>query len=259
MEVRDYIESGILELYVYGTLSDDEAAEVAKMASEHQEVRDEIENIERAMISLSSGFSPNLPSSQYIAISQKLKLKNTRRKSGVNLAAIFGWTIALLFLAGAAYLYLMLNEARTETANAIVATEKLQDSILGLDARNRRTEFSLGALRDINNHVVLLGGQKIAPEAVAKVYWNMKTQAVFVDAAGLPEPPEGKVYQVWALKYRPLRPTNVGLLDRFSENPDKIFSVDNAVSAQAFCITLEPEGGSESPTFDQMYVIGKAF
>jgi hypothetical protein len=43
-------------------------------------------------------------------------------------------------------------------------------------------------VRDVNNTVVALGGQAVAPESSTKVYWNKETQVVYVDAAGLPEP-----------------------------------------------------------------------
>jgi hypothetical protein len=33
---------------------------------------------------------------------------------------------------------------------------------------------------------------------------EQETKVVYVDASGLPEPPEGMVYQVWALKLDPL-------------------------------------------------------
>jgi hypothetical protein len=50
-----------------------------------------------------------------------------------------------------------------------------------------------------------------------KVYWNQDTKVVYVDASGLPEPPEGMVYQVWALKLDPLTPTSIGLLENFDK------------------------------------------
>jgi hypothetical protein len=45
----------------------------------------------------------------------------------------------------------------------------------------------------------------------SKVYWNKETQVVYV-AVGLPEPPKGMVYQVWALKLNQLTPQSIGLL-----------------------------------------------
>jgi hypothetical protein len=63
------------------------------------------------------------------------------------------------------------------------------------------------------------------------VYWN-KEPVVYVDAAGLPEPPKGMVYQVWALKLNPT-PTSIGLLDKFDDNNQRIFAVNNTGDAEA--------------------------
>ena len=81
---------------------------------------------------------------------------------------------------------------------------------------------------------------------------------VYVDASGLPEPPEGKVYQIWSLKLQPqLTPTSIGLLADFKGDKDKVFAVDKTGDAEAFGITLEPAGGSKSPTMEQLYTLGK--
>ena len=47
--LREYIESGILELYVMGMLAEEERAEVEKMASAHEEVRREMNEISVAL------------------------------------------------------------------------------------------------------------------------------------------------------------------------------------------------------------------
>ena len=65
------------------------------------------------------------------------------------------------------------------------------------------------------------------------------------------------VYQVWALKLNPLTPTSIGLLADFSKDNQKLFAVDKANGAEAFGITLEPAGGSVSPTMEQLYTLGK--
>lgn len=58
MDTKEYIESGILELYVYGLLSEAENIEVSTMAKNHPEVNDEIIAIEKGIVALSSSFSP---------------------------------------------------------------------------------------------------------------------------------------------------------------------------------------------------------
>ena len=73
-----------------------------------------------------------------------------------------------------------------------------------------------------------------------------------------PEPPEGKVYQIWSLKLSPtLTPTSIGLLEDFKGNNEKLFAVSGTSDAEAFGITLEPAGGSKSPTMEQLYTLGK--
>jgi mannose-6-phosphate isomerase-like protein (cupin superfamily) len=47
--VQDYIDSGILELYVLGVTNEEENREIAKMALSYLEVREEIENISTAL------------------------------------------------------------------------------------------------------------------------------------------------------------------------------------------------------------------
>jgi hypothetical protein len=47
------------------------------------------------------------------------------------------------------------------------------------------------------------------------------------------------------------------LLESFSESDDKIFDTQISGQTAAFAITLEPEGGSENPTLEQLYVLGQ--
>ena len=92
----------------------------------------------------------------------------------------------------------------------------------------------------------------------AKAYYNKNTKEVYIDASGLPEPPKGMVYQVWSLQLEPvLTPTSIGLLDSYATSSTKVIKVENAESPQAFGITLEPAGGSASPTLEQLYTLGK--
>lgn len=49
MDIKKYIESGILELYVLGLASEQESREVEMLAKEHQVVRDEISELNEAI------------------------------------------------------------------------------------------------------------------------------------------------------------------------------------------------------------------
>jgi anti-sigma-K factor RskA len=261
MDAKEYIESGILELYVYGLLSETENQEVYTMAKNNPEINEEIIAIEKAIVALSSSFSPFHSVANFEKIKAKLELQSEPvielETASRNWAPYIGWAAALLLLAGIGYQYNEMSLSKTQLVNSEAGKAKLEKDLNGLQLKNRINETSLAVVRDTKNTVVALAGQTVAPESSAKIYWNTETKAVYVDASGLPKPPKGMVYQVWALKMNPLTPTSIGLLDNFDENDPKMFAVHNADQAEAFGITLEPAGGSLSPTMEQLYTLGK--
>ncbi len=64
-------------------------------------------------------------------------------------------------------------------------------------------------------------------------------------ASGLPEAPEGKVYQLWFSEDGTMRPA--GLLDA-AERSEAVMMEGPVGGASAMGITVEPAGGSEQPT-----------
>lgn len=261
MENKEYLESGILELYVYGLLSESENDEVMAMSNKNPEIKAEIISIEKAIINLSSSFSPFISHSQFEKIKAQLELKHGKvvsMKSGSNWTAYMGWAASIVLLIGLGFQYSKVNESKNQVVTIEKEKSKLQETVVSLETKNKETETVLNVVRDETNTVVALAGQAAAPTAKAKIYWNKQTQVVYVDASGLPEPPEGKEYQIWSLKLLPqLTPTSIGTLANFKASTSKVFAVDKTGDAEAFGITLEPAGGSKSPTMDQLYTLGK--
>ncbi|UPT70829.1 MAG: anti-sigma factor [Flavobacterium sp. JAD_PAG50586_2] len=261
MENKEYIESGILELYVYGLLSESENDEVNAMANKNPEIKSEIIAIEKAIINLSSSFSPFISHSQFEKIKAKLELKHGNvisMKTGSSWTTYMGWAASIVLLIGIGYQYSKVTESKNHIVTIEKEKSKLQEAVVDLETKNKETETVLNVVRDETNTVVALGGQAAAPTAKAKIYWNRQTQVVYVDASGLPEPPEGKEYQIWSLKLVPqLTPTSIGTLANFKDNRSKVFAVEKTGDAEAFGITLEPAGGSASPTMEQLYTLGK--
>ena len=261
METKEYIESGVLELYVYGLLSETENEEVATKAKNNPEIEAEIIAIEKAIVALSSSFSPFYSVANYEKIKEKLELKHTTKLIELeptrNWSQYIGWAAAVILLVGIGYQYNEMEQTSNQVTNTTLEKSKLQKDLKSLELINKANETSLAVVRDSKNTVIALGGQTVAPESFAKVYWNQDTKVVYIDAAGLPEPPAGMVYQVWALKLNPLTPTSIGLLENFDANDQKLFAVNNADQAEAFGITLEPAGGSLTPTMEQLYTLGK--
>lgn len=263
MNIQEYIDSGILELYVYGALTSTESEEVSKVLMQYPEVEQEVSEIEVALQNLASAAAPYNPEAMIAAIKSKLRthqgviqLKPSASQKRAKIISFISVAASLIFLVG---IFVLLNRTNTlrqelkvaEAEKAIMET-KIEDSENSL----KQTKTILAVIRDPKVTKIPLAGQQVAPDAYVNVFWDKDQNKAYIDAMGLPEPPEGMVYQVWSLKLDPLTPTSMGLLDDFSANETKIFSLDNPNESQAFGITLEPAGGSESPTMDQLYTLG---
>lgn len=263
MDIKEYISSGILELYVYGALTEAESREVSQVLKKHPEVRQEVEEIETVLQKLASSTAPNYNAE---AILSRIKMKlggkshgnvvDIERKKETDWVSYMGWAATILLLIGLFFTFEERNNLREQLNSEKANTAKLEQQIVDAREDAEKTEELLAVLRDKNVSKVPLQGQNVAPGAYAAVYWNKEENKAYIDAKELPEPPRGKVYQVWSLKLEPLTPTSIGLLDEFELDNNKIFTLENANESQAFGITLEPEGGSESPTMDQLYVLG---
>ena len=257
----DILNSGDLELYVYGILNESESKQIAELSKKDSAIKNEIVSIENSILALSSSFSPVISSDVYEKIKYKIGLKRhkvVKMKPQSNWSQYVGWAASIILLIGVGYQYNKLNSTEKEIIS--IEKEKLQlnETVTAVETENKKTTTALNVIRDTKNTVVSLGGQAVSPSSYAKIYWNKATQVVYVDASGLPEPPEGKVYQIWSLKLQPqLTPTSIGLLADFKGNKDRVFAVEKTGDAEAFGITLEPAGGSKSPTMEQLYTLGK--
>lgn len=256
MNIKDYIASGILELYVAGSLSEKENQEVYEAMQKYPEVLVEVESIENAIVQITA-FAKKDAIYSFEAVKSLLKVDAPKvipiSKPKTNWLHYSGWVASLLISS-----FLIWTVSQNNQLKEQVAFEKqlLEAQIDSASTNLAAAEKLIEIFRDKDIISVPLSGQTVSPTSYAKVYWDKKTNSIYLDAKGLPEPPKGKVYQVWSLKLSPLTPTSLGTLDSFTADANKIFTITNANQSEAFGITLEPAGGSLSPTLEQLYTLG---
>jgi len=261
--IQQYIDSGVLELYIYGALSEEESKAVSAELKKHPEIKKEVEEIENALEQLSTAVAPYNPEAILQKIQAKIQDSKTtipidrdRKNNKTKVVLYIGWAASILLLIG---LFSVLNSNRQlrNTLESIQAENAVVEQEIE-EARSdaEKAQELLNVYRDKEILKIPLGGQKVAPDAYAEVHWDKKSNKVYIDAKDLPTPPPGKEYQVWSLTLEPLTPTSIGLLSNFQEDDNKIFILDNANASQAFGITLEPAGGSKTPTMEQLYTLG---
>lgn len=260
MEAKDRIESGDLELYVFGVLPEDEMTTISKEIQESEELQKEIEKIEKSVLAFSQTLSPGVKPEQFVSLYQSLKENEVPVRSissAPKWVSYIGWAASVALVVA-----LWLNNEKvtsTEEELKLVQEEKtkVEES---LDSASESLQLSQEAIAFFRNEdvmrVALPANDAVAPEAFAQVFYNESAGKAIIDISGLPEAPEGMVYQAWSLLLDPLTPRSIGLLEATDQSSLYLISVDNVPVSEAFGITLEPEGGSESPTLEQLYVLG---
>jgi anti-sigma-K factor RskA len=156
-------------------------------------------------------------------------------------------------LAAAAALLVVVNTQLSRTREEM---RHLQDRVATLQGELAERERMLGFLSDPDVRYVSLAGLKPSPEANAWLLWNPTTREGLLLARGLPAPPAGHAYELWALAGTQPVPAGVfgvdtagrGLLRLPALPPDRAFD--------AFAVTLEPAGGVPAPT-GPMHLHGK--
>lgn len=86
----------------------------------------------------------------------------------------------------------------------------------------------------------------VAGGGTATLLISSSEDAAVVRMNGVPAPPAGKVYQMWLIPKDGSAPVSQGLMDE--EALSKPAVVEGISSAAALGITVEPAGGSKSPT-----------
>ncbi|MDN3666548.1 anti-sigma factor [Algibacter miyuki] len=259
MDINAYIQSGILELYVAGSLSEEENKDVHAMMKKHPEVLQEVLDIEAAVIKLTSATAPKRKHTILENIQKTLGFDADVKVifiSKYNWVTYAGWAASVVFATGLFWMVNQNNQLQSDIEVAKSSQTLLETQIANSKNSLKEANTLVSVLRDDAIAKIPLAGQGNFANTYAKVYWDKQAQRIFLDAQGLPEPPEGKVYQVWSLKMSPLTPTSLGTIDNFATDANKIFEIANNNDSEAFGITLEPAGGSESPTMEFLYTLG---
>ena len=280
--LKAYIESGVLELYVLGDLSPEEALQVEEMASQHPEVRDEIAAIEQAMEQYAMQNAVEPSADVEIRLFEKLGLSEVEEHVNTQPEPIYTEEpriirldgsdakvrtlryalvacIALLVVSTAALFitYNKLNAAHDQIASLNLDKQKFAGIVSKLEFENQGLD-NMAAMADSKEWATIrMAGQAFSPSSKMKVYWNKKDKSVLINyvAMDLPKTDAAHQYQLWALVNG--KPVSLGVFGKTdSTNNEALVKMQAIQEAQAFAVTLEPMGGSVNPTMDKLTVMG---
>ncbi len=267
MDIKEYISSGIVETYVLGLASPEEAAEFEQMCVAHHEVRaarDAFEiQLEQAAIANGAAPPRNLKSQIFSEIEIESEKNSPPRISNqqeiIQKAPVIhgGWwkyvaAASVILLIGSTILnFYFFNQYKNISSDYARLVEDQTRVADNYKAQLTSLQNSMDIIRDTNMAVVKMKGVPANPNNMATVYWNKKSKDVYLLVNNLPKPQAGKQYQLWAIVDG--TPVDAGMLKW--EDGVAVSQMKNIPAAQAFAITLEKEGGSATPSPD-MYVVG---
>lgn len=268
MNTKEYISSGIIESYILGLASPEEAGILECVMKNNAEVKAAFEEAQKILEDLATAQAVTPPNDLKSRIWNKIQQEQTADERGTVFAVdipaarpqeeikiqrnmnwkAFAIAASVLFLISiAGNFFWMSRQTQTEKEIAgMQADKKSQD--LALNKMSRKMEM----VTNPDMKTVMLKGVEKHTDSKAMVFWDTKTKAVYLDAERLPKAPEGMQYQLWAIADG--KPVNAGM---YTEEKDSKIALANIPKAQAFAITLEKQGGSLAPTMENMYVMGE--
>lgn len=275
MDIKEYIQSGIIESYVMGVASDAETAELEMLAQQHPEIMQAVDSFaillekqakensimppaglkSKLFAALENEFAPEISeapkaTSPVINTTEPVSISQKEKPIWKYLAAA---SIILFVASGFLNLYLYNNYSSVNNKYQALLIDKtnLQANNDTYQTKIKNYQNSFVILQNPDVKEIKMPGVAGKEGNLATVYWNAKTKEVFLYNNNMAQTPEGKQYQLWAIVNG--TPVDAGLIGTC----DGLCTMKNIDNPQAFAVTLEKEGGSTTPTLTAMFVLGK--
>jgi len=274
MDVKTYIDSGILEQYILGDVSDQERREVECLSSIYPEIREALDELETGVERLANLGSIKPPSNlrgrilDEVSRHEPFSEKEAMEKNPENAlkraarepetpkkrsARPILWAAATIAMVFAIWQYSM----RVTMENQITKGEEERRELLSenrnLEGRIDRLTGDVEDAFDPKVRKVVLKPTREKDVDDLTLFWQRDEGRIKINLTSLPNLPEENQYQLWVLIDG--KPSNMGVLPK--DFDDIYESVESTLEGDAFAITVEPFGGRENPSLDQLVYLGE--
>lgn len=258
MNIEEYISSGILEAYALGELSAAEQTAVEKNLLHYPELREELRHIEEVqeqlMIKAAIRPKASVKAQLFNTLLQPPSGKVVAMQSPAwKRAAAASLALAVL----TSYLaYEYHDRWRTSEANLttlIAQNRQMAQDYNIVNERIDKMQTDMNVIGSPEFSRVVMKGSDHAPGSMAYVYWNEKTEEVYLSIQNMKELAYENQYQLWAMVDG--KPIDAGVFDMHTVNG--LQRMKGMKGATAFAVTIEPRGGRPVPTLEKLQMIGE--
>lgn len=264
-EKQTFLESSLLEEYLLGLTTPEDAAKVDRMLETDADVRAEYARMQREVEQFCDTYSqappadlrefvlgdlaaqpePEIVTPDPVSAPReeyKPVMAPVRGGSGLNWMSAAAALAALIAVAAAVFLYNQNTELRTQLAASMEQQETIARELANIRGSLQSQQTAQTVAYHPQTETVLLRGTDKSPGLGVVAYWNRETEQSFLNVLWLPDIPD-KCYQLWADVHGEM--INLGVLDP-TQSP--FAPIEFKVNAESLNITIEPIGGSNHPT-----------
>jgi len=244
-KIKIFLDSDLLEKYLLGTTTKQEAFQVERYIAMYPEVRETFDELQDNLEEFAKLHAIKAPEGLKEKILARIKAENYGRKRFFKYA--IAASFAALMFAGASYFFWNQNQSLQEQ-NTIV-TNEIHDL-----KENMREQ-----LEDVRNQFIVLNnpqtkkynvkGNKKAKDLKAVAYINPVKKLSYINVSNLPNLPESQCFQMWAEVNGEM--INLGIIKEEAAGQEKLMALPYAEKAIGY-ITIEPRGGNETPTVENI-------
>ncbi len=255
MSDKDYISSGIIELYVLDLCTPAEKAELEELRKTNVALSKAIINFEIQFENEMMRYTSLPDAATDDKILEKINsLKNASVvpvNSNKEQAAIYRWlkpiAAAAILLLGTSAIFNYILYSKNKLQQQELAAQNNSKGPVSLPV----ADYSI--LKDPTITPIAMYGVGYHTICRCTMFWDKKTSKVYIMIHHLPKSNESRDYQLWANVNG--TPVSVGIIndairERFIE------MTNMPAGATSFSVTLEKAGGAAVPTEDETYLKG---
>ena len=265
MEIKEILNSGLLESYVLGVATPQEGEQIEHYKSIYPEINEEIEKIKQSLEIYALDFEQEPPAylrDKILNNLNELASEDKQVEPGNVSITLKNKSFTRVFAMAASYTLLLASigtniyfYSKWKNSQELLSDLHSKNEVMASNYKTSQKEYQnlimdVNILQNPETKTVMLQGLKVSPKSWVKLYWNKNKKMVLLASHDLPTAPEGMEYQLWAIMDG--KPLDMGMLD--AKNGMQMLK--QIPDANAFAITLEKKGGRPQPE-GEMYVMGK--
>lgn len=277
MDVQRYISSGIIESYVAGLATDQEVRDLQAAVAQSPEIKAAVEAVQLDMeryVDMQSIAPPPAIKDRIFQLINNEGVETAVPAGGVSyeeeepeeprepkrVGVIWAYVAAaaIIGLLASVWMNVQYSNSSKEWEGKYQALLTEKDKMIAdntvMQTRMEESQKMLQSLRYMRLvHMYTVTAAR--PGLLATVYWNPKSEEVFLTVTNLPAPAPDQQYQLWGIVNG--KPVDAGVFDMDEAVKGFAKMKTMVAGAQMFAITLEKKGGSPTPTLSAMYLAGK--